>query len=391
MNPKVLVLPSFYPIEMDFPRGVFFKEQTELINKYGGDATILYNEARSITSLSFKKLIKFHFQKSSKYENNIFVLRRHSWNVVPTRFQLGKNIWIKQSLDLFDRYVSNFGRPDLLHVHCALHAGSVAKIIKEKYNIPYLVTEHSTFFATREIDPIVEKEISDIYNNANKLITVSNPFKELILKKIRGINTDVSVIPNFIDTDFFDPYSDSIIYDKQEIVLFCTCYHEPKKNLYRLIDAFKEAFRVHNNLRLILGGEGSETINLKKYVKDKGLDSVIEFPGFLDRVQIRDYLNNSDLFVLSSDYETFGVVLIEAMSMGVPVLSTDSGGPEDFINAEVGYVSSKDTNKFADCILDFIIRRNTFNKKNIRNYAISNFSGKAVAKKYVELYKDLLY
>jgi hypothetical protein len=183
ISPKIVVLPSFYPMNFHFTRGGFFEEQTRLIKKNGFDVSVIFNEDRSMKSFSLSKFRHVHFQKQFSKEENLSVYRRLNWNLIPTKFDFGRKIWINSSIHLIESYIKKYGKPDLFHVHCAFNSGCVAKYLKDKYQIPYIVTEHSTFFALSNISDAQKKEVNDIYNKAEKVIVVSKPFRKLLSDK----------------------------------------------------------------------------------------------------------------------------------------------------------------------------------------------------------------
>jgi glycosyltransferase involved in cell wall biosynthesis len=390
-NPKIVVLPSFYPMKLNYVRGNFFEEQTRLLKRKGADVTIIFNENRSLKSFTLKKLKHIYFQTQFELEDNLPVLRRLAWNVVPTKFALGQSIWIKSSIKLVEIYIKKYGKPDLFHVHCAINAGSVALYFKKKYNIPYLITEHSSFFLLAKISDFQKSEVFNIYDKADKVIAVSNSFKSLLSEKI-GFNKDrIDVIANYIDTDFFNPNSPlKYPYLNNENVMFTVCHHEYNKRLDRLIDSFELVLKVYPNWILIIGGSGSQTEHLKIKVRELHRGNNIIFTGFLSKEEVRDHMNRATLFVLPSDVETFGVVLIEAMAMGIPVVATASGGPQDIITEDTGVIVDLNVVSLADGLLKVINNLKNYDKNKIRSKALKDFSGENIADKYVNLYSKVV-
>jgi L-malate glycosyltransferase len=390
LTPKILVLPSFYPMQQDYPRGSFFEEQTRLIKKNGIDISVVFNENRSIISFRPWKIKTAHFQVEDKFEDNVHVMRRKSWNIVPTKFSLGRRIWIFLSLQLIKRYIVQYGKPDLIHVHCVFDAGIVAKNLKKKYKIPYIITEHTSSFALGNLSDRQLTEAVLAYKEACKVIVVSKSFEELLLKKTEFGKIKVEVVPNFIDSDFFnsDNYTSSKTGFKDYI--FTVCYHENNKKIDRLIEAFQLIHDQYPNLKLIIGGEGSRTAYLKSRAKESGIGDKIIFVGILSKVEVRDYLKNARLFVLPSDFETFGVVLIEAMSMGVPVVATDSGGPRDIITPNTGVIVKRTVEDLKDGIQKVLNNYEKYNKAEIRQHVLANFNGDVIANKYIEIYKSVI-
>jgi glycosyltransferase involved in cell wall biosynthesis len=383
---KIVVVPSFYPMDLHYKRGGFFEEQAILIRNTGTDISVVFNENRELNSISIPKIIHAHFQKQFQIESGLPVFRNKAWNIVPTRFNLGKTIWIKQCIRLLKNYIQIFGMPDLLHVQCIYLAGYVAEYFKDRFNIPFIITEHSTVFASRQLSTKETGDALRIYKKASKVIVVSRPFQKL-LSQIVGLDINkIDVIPNFIDCDYFSPNIDLSGSVNDKDIIFTVCHHEKKKCLDRLIDAFKLVLIDNPTWKLYIGGNGRETNSLKKRVKDLNLSNYVVFTGFLSKEKVRFYMKKSKIFVLPSDIETFGIVLIEAMSMGLPVVSTRSGGPEDIINEQNGVLVNRTSEELATGIKHVITNYDSFNKCVIRNHALNNFSGERIGSIYNNLY-----
>jgi len=117
----------------------------------------------------------------------------------------------------------------------------------------------------------------------------------------------------------------------------------------------------------------------------------IKLLGFAPRKQVLEELQKSDAFILSSKYETFGVVVIEAMSCGLPAIATKCGGPESIIeNSELGLlVENDDLEELSNAMKDMYENRADYNSNKIRTYVVNNFSEKAVASKLINIYEKV--
>jgi glycosyltransferase involved in cell wall biosynthesis len=157
----------------------------------------------------------------------------------------------------------------------------------------------------------------------------------------------------------------------------------------RLIEAFNIAFNGDKNIRLKIGGYGSEKALLLKLIEKYNLTEQVILLGELPQSKVKQEMDRCDCFVLGSDVETFGVVLIEAMAMGKPVIATKSGGPEDIVTPEVGLLVEKNINDIAEALKHITTFADNYNPDTIRNYVLDNYSQTAVSKRVTDLYREI--
>ena len=386
------VIPSFYWSE-DYPlRGVFFREQAEAIANIGVKTTIIYPELRTLRDFSIFKLRNFHFQRTVTSENNLIVHRKKRWNFFPTNspsYNLGLKIWVKEVLKIAKRRIESGDIPDLIHAHCCLGAGIAAFKIFEEYDIPYLITEHSTSFH----ESIFNNDTTDILKksieNSSKTFAVSSPLRNAMISKL-GLNCNsVEIMPNFIDTDFFVPDSNIKQNSGKNTFRFLTISGiNERKKIDRTIIAFEKLYKVNNNVELYIGGENQgKEFELKTLVSNLGLNKSVKFIGSLSRDSVLKNMQGSNCFVLASEAETFGVVLIESMSCGIPVIATKSGGPEDIITKECGLLVEKNVNDLFIAMEYMINNIKTYDRGAIREIVIKKFSKDIISHQYLSIYR----
>ena len=388
---RVLVLPSFYPTRDDPNRGIFFKEQSSNCVSVDLEIDILYNERRSLKKIFSRSSWINYFQICSGYENNLFVYRRHSWNLLPTKTRVGQKIWAYFSYKLFERYIKDRGQPDIIHVQSAFYAGEVANKIFLKYKIPYLIQEHSTLVVKTEFNYFYKHYFRAIYFRAKKIVSVSNKLKMELVDKFDIPDSSISVIHNFVDTDFFSPEAPLLSTNQKPagFLFFALSFLNSNKRVDRLIRCFGKAFENIPDVFLYVGGKGEEMTELKSLISQLGLTSKIRLLGELNRVHARDWLNLCDSFVLPSDIETFGVVLIEALSMGKPVIATRCGGPEDIVTDSVGMLIDRTEVEIILALQTMFTKADQYDAAFIRNYAIDNFSVRPIAPQLINLYNAI--
>jgi len=264
-------------------------------------------------------------------------------------------------------------------------AGGFALYIKEKYHIPYVITEHFTGFARNKIS---EKNLflaEKVFTNSNYNIAVSYEFVSLLRDKF---NQDFHYIPNIVNIHYFNLKNNK---NNKTFEFINIGFLDKKKNQAMLIKSFYKAFQKLDNVKLTIVGDGIEFNNLNQLIKKLDMQSQITLYGRADRCEVKKLLQNSDAFVLSSKYETFGVVLIEAMACGLPVISTKSGGPESIIQSNnIGFLTNINEDDLAQTMNELYQNRTKYDSKYIRKYTEDNFSEKAIYMKLKRVYERVL-
>lgn len=384
-KPHILIIPSWYPKHPKDIGGSFFREQAIALSKKGFKVGVIYPQIRSA------KDIQGIFTKpyGSEIQNDLGLItyRWHSPNFFPKLTKLQQFIWISLGMKLFKRYIKENGLPDLIHVHSLLNGGLLAYEIYKKYNIPYIVTEHSTAYARNLINQSSIKKLSPIISNSCCCLAVSREFT-LLLNTIFNV-TKWTYLPNVVNNKFLQAQL-----KKQKDTAFTyinVCLLDKKKRLDLLLQAFYEVQKKIPSVHLKIGGDGPERQHLESLAEQLNIKDKISFLGMLSRDAVLNEMQQADAFVLSSEFETFGVVLIEALALGKPVIATKCGGPESIITPEVGYlVENGSLDGLTDAMLKLYDNRENFNSQKIRDYCQQNFSEEAVTEKLSHIYQQVL-
>ena len=163
-----------------------------------------------------------------------------------------------------------------------------------------------------------------------------------------------------------------------------------KKDLIHLIKAFAKKFK-DKEAMLYIGGDGSQRAWLEALAQENGVKKQIIFLGALSRDDVAKWMNKCDCFVLPSRYETFGVVYIEALASGRPVIGALNGGAEDIINNLNGYlVPIDDIDKLAEKMLELYKKIDSYNEEEIRSDCLKRFSPEVIVNKIISVYKEVL-
>jgi len=374
----ILILPSWYISSYNALQGIFFKEQAEALAKYGNKVGVISIQDVGIRNIIRQK--KLELSKMYIFENRVHTYRFQYLNIIKNNFLI-KKFELYYFKRMWTQYIKEQGIPDIVHLHSYL-AGDFALYIKEKYNIPFVVTEHNSGFARNTISIKNLDKAKEIFEKSASNIAVSEKLGTLLKNKF---TLNFKYIPNIVNMDFFNIKK---TVKKNTYDFIHIAYLDRNKNQTMLIRAFYRVFRNQAKIKLTIVGDGVEYDNLYKLIKELNMQDQILLFGRANREEVKNLLQHSDAFVLSSIYETFGVVVIEAMSCGLPVVATKCGGPESIVTSgKVGLLSDIDENQFSEKLLEMYNKRKSFNPEYIRKYVEENFSEKAVTLKLNDVYE----
>ena len=277
-------------------------------------------------------------------------------------------------------------RPDIVHAHF-LSKGRVFCTVAECERIPFVITEHTSWLNNRELDEKTVAQMRLVYGKAARVIAVGKGLHDNILFHT---GVEAQIVPNIADTSVFT--RPGTRRQRGETFHFVTV-----GNLYRrkgfdlLLSALAELLARGEHVRLTLIGGGEEETALKSQARELGIENAVRFTGALPRERIAQIYADADAFVLASRGETFGVVYIEAMSAGLPVIATRCGGPEDFVDENNGIlIEPEDIPALTNAMKRMIHERERFDDERIAAFAKEHFSPQAVAARLTEIFKEIV-
>jgi glycosyltransferase involved in cell wall biosynthesis len=383
---KVLIIPSWYPTEDNPISGIFFKEQAEALNEYIDVAVLNLNRM----TLRNPKNIFIKKRKDLKYRNDLLTLNKDYIDWFPKISFLKTKIYKHQLLKSYNRIIKEFGKPDIIHAHVSYPAGYGAMLLSEELEIPFIVTEHATFFS--EILMGRHKKFTKkVLDKAESYVAVSSPLKNKIIEAGRS---NCEVIPNFIDFEKFSKSNEpEIMNNDDKFNLINVSLMTEKKGIIFLLKSLKQLVENFNykNIHLNLVGDGPKKNEYKKIAKKLNIMDFCTFYGMVENDKVANLMNKSKALVISSKKETFGVVGIEAMAAGLPVVATICGGPEDYVTSETGLlVERENVNDLSKGIKNLIDNYQSYDSEVIKKYIKDNFSKEAVTKEYIKLYQKII-
>jgi L-malate glycosyltransferase len=294
--------------------------------------------------------------------------------------------------------VALYEQLDLLHVHYAIPHASAAyiakQILKEKgFHLPFITTLHGTDITLVGKDATFIPVVTFSINQSDGITAVSESLKNETYEHFE-INKDIAVIPNFIDFSRFkklnkDHFRKVIARNNEKIIMHTSNFRKVKR-VEDVIHVFCK-IRAEVDAKLLLVGDGPERQHIEKLSRQLCNHEDVHFLGKQEAIE--ELLAISDLFILPSETESFGLAALEAMACEVPVISTNTGGvPEINIHGETGYLSNvgdiEDMAKHSIALLKDEAKLALF-KKNAYRQA-KRFSLENIMPMYEAYYKEVL-
>ncbi len=388
----IVVIPSWYPKSEQDVDGIFFRIQAQglqknnKINKVGVVAPMfrfLRNQPKTIFSGPYGINKHQHGGLNTYIYDSMYFFPR-----CPI-VDIDRIRWVKAGLKAFKAYVQENGRPDIIHAHAMNYAGILAYEIFKQFGIPYVITEHSSTYARNLIRsnqwPVMRKAAK----HASALYAVSRDFVELLNQKYP--DTQWTYLPNILGENFAAHFELKEKSSDDEFT-FCSVSHlRHLKGHDLLLPAFANALQKYPHLKLKIGGNGPEADHLKNLAAELGITGSVSFLGALKTNEVLNLMRQSDAFVLASRTETFGVVFIEALSQGLPVIATKCGGPQSIVRPENGFlIPTENIGALSDALIQMYEQRSRFSPQKLRQDCLAEFSEDAIIKQLIAKFEHIL-
>lgn len=294
--------------------------------------------------------------------------------------------------------VAEFEKLDLLHVHYAIPHATSAYLAKEmlgkKRDLKVFTTLHGTDITLVGLEPSFLPLVKFSIEKSDGVTAVSRFLKEKTLTNY-SIESDIQVIPNFVDTELFKPKSDSdfrkaIAPNGEKILVHTSNFRQVK----RVPDTIRIFEKVQKEIpsKLILVGDGPDRSDCERLSRQLDLCDKVKFLGKQDGLV--EILSSSDLFLIPSQSESFGLAALEAMACGLPVISSSVGGlPELVKHNETGFIAEiGDTERMAKYALELLSNDKKYKifSENSRQRAVNKFDKSRVVPLYEEYYEQIL-
>jgi N-acetyl-alpha-D-glucosaminyl L-malate synthase BshA len=289
---------------------------------------------------------------------------------------------------------------DILHAHYAIPHAISGILAREMLNhggrsLRLVTTLHGTDITIIGQQRVYQRVTAFGIERSDAVTSVSEELRQRTVELLSCKNTPIEVIPNFVDTERFAPgccaeKREMLALDDEKIILHASNFRSVKRPL-DLVEAFAVANRRVKS-RLVLVGDGPELASVKARADELGVRKRVTFVGTYDAIW--ELMPQADVFFLPSEYESFGLSALEAMSCGVPVVASRTGGlPEVVDHERNGFLTPVgDTRAQAEALCALLLdgdRRRAFGEA-AREAAVSRFAVEKVLPRWVKVYEAAL-
>ena len=342
---RILFLTPWYPSPKDPMLGLFVQKHVEAVRAQGCEVRVIFSQEWGDTWRQWK------------------ALQREGW------------------------------MPDVVQLNMIQKQGFLALWLKKRYGIPYVIIEHWTGYLAE--NPVVKP--NGWHTRFMKILCaeaeVVMPVSDQLTGAMQALGFRAKkweIIDNVVDDFFYSNAAQTSTHEKNMTLLNVTCFDEPHKNVKGLLRAAKVLSEQRQDWQLVLVGTGVDYKEVRAYADSLNIpESILRWTGELTPQEVADEMHCADAFVLSSRYETYGVVLAEAKAAGLPILSTPVGIANEVADIIVPQeVAQHESGKFAELIETILWHQDTL---ALSSDSKERFSEKSIGKHLKDIYAQVLH
>ena len=375
----ILLISRGIPSDKDPQWGCFERDQALALHKAGHKVVVLSVDSR--VRVKNRKLGISHRNIDGVDLYNLYWFPNVIFRPIIYRVMLFLISW---QLDyLYKKIVKIHGTPDVIYSHYLLNSYAALNL-KKKYNLPVVAIEHWSEVNKDILKPYVQYLGNNVYSTVDKVISVSDSLKSMIYKHF---NVDSLVVHNLVGEGF--GYKLPSYHTSFNFVTVGSLFHVKGYDI--LIEAFAKIAH-GNNFKLTIVGDGNQRTLLQQLIVKHNLQSKVLLVGRKSRPEVADILADSDVYVSSSRNENFSVSVLEALSVGLPVVATICGGIKECINESNGLlVPTEDVNALSSAMLKITQNISNYNRESIAQDFENRFSTKTIINNLVSIFESVKY
>lgn len=383
---NILFLASWYPNRSSTQAGNFIQQHARCVSS---KTRVCVIHAVAIENISKEDI-------TTEWNNNVYEViiyypkpKKSKLKTIVSYYQKAK----KQRefyLKAYNIAIKEFGYFDLVHVNVIYPVGIFALYLKDKFNLPYIITEHWTAFlglTNKKFNFLENYYIKNIAKEAELITPVSNNLKEQLIKF--GLKNYFQVIPNVVDTSIFKSRFEASNNSKIHF-LHLSNLKDEHKNITGILNTIKLLSQSRTDFKLTIAGNG-DTQKFQKIAAEMGISKdIICFEGEKTTHEVAELMQKNDFFLLYSNYENLPCVISESLIMGLPVISTDVGGINEMIDKSNGLlIQPKNDQELLNGLNYMLDNLNDFNRKEIAQNAFNKYSFEVVGNQFLIIYNKI--
>ncbi len=384
---KIWFFPRWYPDRSDTMFGLFVQRHAQAIS-ITDDVFVLYITPSSICKENYE-IAELHVNGITE----IICYYKKYHGLFESIINFYK--YIIGTFKVYHYCRKKYGISDINHVHILTRTSILPYYLKIKNKIPYIITEHWSRYLPENIKTgsykgILRKFFTRLFvYNSFAVTTVTKNLGDAM--KMAGLNSKkYLVIPNVADSKAFYPSTEKNN-SRVKKLIHISCFDEKAKNVKGIIDVISELWQERSDFTMQIIGDGPDYNDVFEYSASKNIPkNVLIFAGLVEGEELAKTMRESDLFVMFSNYENLPCTIVESMTSGVPVISTDVGGIREFVPEYAGSLISKaNKSELKQAIVSAMDNPTSFDKQKTREYALNTFSNEAISIKFHTLYSEV--
>lgn len=380
---KVLYISSWYPTPGNPNYGIFVKEHARAIKTTTADIRVL--AVVVLRAEPYLKVSHREYIDESGIRTFEIIIQSRLRDIIYHLVPLQNRIAYKYFKESIEPYFS----PDIIHSNVIFPAGIIGDYFAKKLKKPHIITEHWSKIDGLLKKPYLSSLARKAYQRASMILPVSQFLKGNMLDLLPNLNPEkFKVVSNVISSETFK-YKEKILHEEE--INFCAVAtwvtkRKPDKKPELFIEALAEVQKsTSRKIRLTMVGGGNRVAELKNLCKQLNLNA--DFVGYQTKTQIADILQKTDFFVHASTIETFGVVIVEALMTGTPVVCSNVGGLPELIDKSNGVLCENNIDDWISGIQKII--QSDFDRKQIAEVVKNRFGYESIGNEIVTIYETL--
>ena len=385
---KALWLPSWYP-NRAFPiQGNFIKRQLHSVMPFCEVSVLFVIEIDDIKQVSIEINDDINIQTMIAY-------------IPKKQFLIFKFFYyLRAYFQLYQRLNRTWGKPDIIHLNVIYPAGLFCLILHLWQKIPFIISEHSSVYRPERqlFKGFFLKNITRLCIKwARRVIVLTEYNADIMQNKLKLYNNHYQILPNVVDTNLFTlPKEENLTRFKKKPTVFTFLHvsglHDSIKNITGILNSIAKLVQKRQDFKVIIVGDIEEQEPYWTLAKQHNIfNSFVFFSPEISIIEVSKKMQQADAFLMFSNVEGLPCVILEAMSAGLPIVATETGGILDWVASEFGVLVNIGNEAGLAEAMDYVIdNKDKYDPSVIRSRIVDKCSVEVVGKAIVSVYSEVL-